>query len=170
MDYWVNKKEKLKTTKLLRQIEEMANASVWRQFVQCTIVLGNWGFQINWWIELLVSAQLVSIGLWISIAMVFFLRGRVTSLGSHYVLPENSSWFSLSGWVFHSPWQTSMWPASQPIPPRSGSRNWSPSTWVTTWTRSCCWYWAGFRGRPTSRESCPLTPPSTPRCCPSPPG
>lgn len=45
MDYWVNKKEKLKATKLLRQIEEMANASVWRQFVQCTIVLGNWGFK-----------------------------------------------------------------------------------------------------------------------------
>lgn len=29
MDYWVNKKEKLKATKLLRQIEEMANASIW---------------------------------------------------------------------------------------------------------------------------------------------
>lgn len=165
MDYWVNKKEKLKATKLLRQIEEMANASVWRQFVQCTIVLGNWGFQINWWIELFY--RIMNINCY----GIFFLR-KVYLYGVELPRLGHTMFFlnSLSGWVFHSPWQTSMWPASQPIPPRSGSRNWSPSTWVTTWTRSCCWYWAGFRGRPTSRESCPLTPPSTQRCCPSPPG
>lgn len=74
---------------------------VWRHFVQCTIVLGNWGFQINWWIELLVSAQLVSIGLWISIAMgVFFtksifVRDRITSLSWWKLVLVFPQWLSI---------------------------------------------------------------------------